>query len=136
MKQEELKVVSCACEQCKEMCRHSTCLPTPAEARILIRRGYGPRLARYEWTHTDVLPNAIGPAPKEHEGKTLNSTLSGRCTFLTDDDRCELHALGLKPLEGRLALHDRSWIAVRREVLQHWKGKRYESVACGLLNPT
>lgn len=28
-----------------------------------------------------------------------------RCTFLTPEGRCELHDKGLKPLEGRVALH-------------------------------
>ncbi len=108
------------------MCRHSACLPTPDEARTLIKAGYGPRLARYEWT-TDI-PNAIGPALKGFEGHILHLTKGGPCTFHLEDGRCELHALGLKPLEGRLAHHDRNWMAVRAQVLKTWLGKRYESV--------
>jgi hypothetical protein len=111
------------------MCQHATCLPTPEEARKLIAAGFADRLARYEWN--TPAPRAIGPAPAGLEGKTLQTTNLGRCTFFKND-RCELHTLGLKPLEGRIAHHSRPWVAVRTEALRTWGGKRYQSVSAAL----
>lgn len=111
------------------MCELSTCLPTPEEARSLIAAGLGHRLARYEWR--EPVPHAIGPAPAGNEGATLPSTRFGPCTFFRDK-RCELHALGLKPYEGRIAHHTRSWVAVRTTALRRWNGMRYKSVAAAL----
>ncbi len=121
---------SCACPRCVAMCRHSTCLPTPDEALTLIEQGYGARLARYEWIGCgSAVPNAIGPAPKGREGMTLYDTQQGACTFHLPDGRCELHDLGLKPLEGRLARHDRPWMPIRTAVLKRWVGDSYERVS-------
>jgi hypothetical protein len=100
------------------MCERSACLPTPREAAMLIDRGYGARLARYA-AHIAC----VGPAPQGSEGKTVHST-NGRCTFF-DGVRCELHALGLKPLEGRIAHHDRDWRVTRSTVLRHWRPADY-----------
>ena len=113
-----MQPVTCACARCRAMCEFSTCLPTEAEAQQLIDAGYGDRLATYRWPDS---PRAVtGPAPKGKEGQTLATTMSGACTFRLPDGRCELHDLGLKPLEGRLALHNRPWQMVRTEVLRHW----------------
>jgi hypothetical protein len=46
----------------------------------------------------------LSPAIKGYEGLSAPFTPIGKCTFLTRDDLCELHDLGLKPLEGRLAI--------------------------------
>ncbi len=111
------------------MCAHSTCLPTPDEAKKLIDAGYGDRLARYEWQGCGwAVPNAVGPAPKGKAGKTLSTTQAGECTFRLEDGRCELHDKGLKPLEGRLARHDRPWQPIRIEVLRHWVGHDPEAL--------
>lgn len=118
-----MKPVTCACARCKAMCKHSTCLPTPDEARQLIAAGYRNRLTLYEWTNCGwAVPNAVGPAPKGKEGQTQHTTQAGECTFRLPDGRCDLHKRGLKPLEGRLARHDRAWIPIRTEVLRHWVG--------------
>ena len=112
--------MDCQCERCKAMCANSTCLPTPEEARELIRRGYGPPLAAYHFAQS-----VVGPAPAGKEGWDLPHTLNGPCTFYKDG-LCEIHAI--KPREGRLSRHDVPWLAVRFEVLSHWKGKAFESV--------
>ena len=105
------------------MCATSTCFPTPVEVRALIKRGYAGRLARYETLAGD---RVVGPAPVDHDGSVL--ALSTRqCTFYRDG-LCELHDAGLKPMEGRLAHHDRHPLPVRLRVLSEWKGRRYESV--------
>ena len=120
----------CSCASCRAMCEQSTCMPTPGEARALIRAGHARRLARYEPRGSDVYA-FVAPAPTGHEGATLRTTNSGCCTFLSAG-RCELHEPGLKPLEGRLAMHDRPWPLVRKQVYFSWSGKRYASV-CAVL---
>lgn len=118
--------IECDCPACRSMCANSTCMPTPDEARALIRSGYAARLACYE-PHPDEVHAFVAPAPAGLEGATLRSTHSGACTFYSDRG-CELHAVGLKPLEGRLALHDRPWPSVRKQVYVLWSGRRYGSV--------
>lgn len=109
------------------MCAHSTCLPTPDEARALIKAGFGDRLARYEFLDGS---RVVGPAPVDHDGSVLSMT-DRRCAFFKDG-LCELHALGLKPMEGRLAHHTRDFRPIRHAVLATWKGKRYESICKAL----
>jgi hypothetical protein len=127
-----LAPVTCACEQCKAMCAESTCLPTPDEARELVRMGYGSRLATYDFGaaigRTDI--RFVGPAPKGHEGARDLRSPKGRCTFFTEDGRCEIHRH--KPLEGRLAHHTRNWQPIRVGMAAHWRGKRFDSVLAQL----
>lgn len=114
---------SCDCQVCQGMCANSTCLPTPQEVRALIKAGHGNRLATYTWGGKYY----IAPAPKGREGdRGLVSTKIGACTFF-DGKHCEIHGK-LKPLEGRLALHDRPWKPIRFHVMQTWRGKQFESV--------
>lgn len=117
--------ITCACDRCRDACARSTCLPTPDEARALIRAGLGDRLATYEFDGQRF----VGPAPKGQEGARglWHTRHEGGCTFF-DGRHCELHARGLKPLEGRLAHHDRPWLPVRLHVMAHWRGKQFESV--------
>lgn len=117
--------IACNCSACRSMCEHSVCIPTPDEARALIRLDPR-RMARYEFPAGSV----VAPAIKGKSG-TLLSTREGPCTFYGEHG-CELHDKGLKPLEGRLARHDRPWLPIRMEVMKHWRGKRYESVAAQL----
>lgn len=113
------------------MCAGSTCLPTPAEARALIQAGYGPRLATFKFSpHEDKL-RFVGPAPKGGEGARDVNNSRCACTFFDGKD-CELHALGLKPLEGRLAHHTRDWLEVREHVASTWRGKQFHSVTAAL----
>jgi hypothetical protein len=127
-----LTPIVCACEKCQAMCASSTCLPTPAEARELVRRGYGSRLATYRFEPDPQKLSFVGPAPAGMEGaRDLPHTRTGPCTFF-HGGRCDLHNPGLKPLEGRLAHHTRHWVPVRLHVAEHWRGKQFESV-CAML---
>ena len=122
------KEVSCNCAICKNMCANSTCLPTPDEARKLIDAGYATRLATYKFYPLDDGPRFLGPAPLgKHMSEDLKDTQS-RCTFYTDEGLCELHSLGLKPLEGRIAHHDRPWQPIRLVAMGSWKNKQFFSV--------
>ena len=125
--------ITCSCDGCKRMCAASSCLPTPAEARALIRRGYGARLSTYAFAPDPESMRYVGPSPKGQEGaRDLWNTACAACTFHTDDGRCELHDLGLKPLEGRIAHHDRPFQQVRLHVMATWKGRQFESVRAAL----
>jgi len=119
--------ISCACDKCKSMCSTSVCVPTPKEARELIRLGYASRLGVYKCSPIDDSSSFIAPATVGREGEVLNKTTSGPCTF-HKDGLCELHDKGLKPFEGRIAHHDRPWLEVRLQALKHWRGKTYQSV--------
>ncbi len=110
------------------MCNSSTCLPTPQEVRELLRRGYARRLATYRFMPDPTRLAVLGPAPRGQEGaEDLAHTQTGPCTFF-HDGLCELHEPRLKPLEGRLAHHSIPWQPVRMHVLEHWKGRQFDSV--------
>lgn len=108
-----MQPITCACEQCRAMCRNSTCLCSPDDVQRLIDAGFKDRLAAY------VFPagRAIGPAPASG-GREHSTTRMGACTFFSEG--CELHDAGLKPTEGQLAHHTRHWIEVRQAVMQQW----------------
>lgn len=110
----------CCCEKCKSMCAHSSCVPTPDEARALIKRGYADRMACFMQSRDGVVSRYVAPRFGADQA-------FGPCTFFRDG-LCELHDIGLKPLEGRLAHHSLNPSVVRSEVLRHWRGKTFESV--------
>lgn len=127
-----MKPATCSCGDCRSMCEHSTCLPTPDEARALIRAGHGARLATYAFAPDPSKLRFVGPAVRGSEGgRGLAHTRGGACTFYADG-KCSLHDAGLKPLEGRLALHDRPWLPVRMHVAATWKGRQFDSVLAAL----
>lgn len=123
--------ITCACDKCASMCAHSTCLPTPDEARALIRAGHAGKLAVYRFNGPDDAHAYIAPAIVGRESEVLPRTNLGPCVFFAGG-LCELHDAGLKPLEGRLAHHTRDWKAVRIEVMKTWRGKRFASVCAQL----
>lgn len=126
-----LTPISCACEHCAGMCARTTCLPTPDEARALIRAGFADRLATYRFWPQGAGMDYVGPAPAGQEGsRDLPNTKAG-CTF-HKGGLCELHDLGLKPWEGRVAHHTRDSQPIRQAVMRSWKGKQFDSVVATL----
>ena len=99
---------SCACEVCKDMCRRRPCWPKPQEAQALIDKGFGARLM-LDWWVGDGKDGGniylISPAIKGYEECRAPANPVGQCTFLKKNCLCELHSLGLKPFEGRVAHH-------------------------------
>lgn len=94
----------CECERCRIMCQYPCC-GTVEEMRRLIQNGYGDRLMLDSWQDA---PEMLKPALKGYENQSApwdTGSIEG-CTFWKDG-KCELHALGLKPLGGRIATHDR-----------------------------
>lgn len=112
----ERKECSCSCNTCKQMCMISACFPTPDEVENLIRLGYKDKLTPTIWVDIKTKRSYYLVAPVQ--------TPSG-CVFLTRDGLCQLHEARLKPLEGRLAIHNqvdnglREWVAAK---WASWKG--------------
>jgi hypothetical protein len=127
----KMKPIQCRCPKCVSMCAHSACVPTPQEAQALIRAGYAKRMAIYQPFIGSSEQAVIGPAVVGAEGGTRQRT-EGRCTFHTADGKCELHDLGLKPLEGRIAHHSRDWRVVRMQVNSKWSKPAFEQTAAVL----
>ena len=97
---------ACSCEACKNMC-HRPCWPTPAEAHALMDAGFAARLMADYWSAADHDIRILCGALKGCEGHAapyLPESEEG-CTFWNAQGLCDLHDLGLKPLEGRLAIH-------------------------------
>lgn len=118
---------ACACTTCVQMCEHRPCWPTPAEAQRIIKAGLGGRLMLDYWVGTPTT-DILAPAIVGREGKPAPFWPRGRCTFLTVDGKCELHALKLKPLEGRVAHHsmkDATAERVRRHIVRLWRGSQH-----------
>lgn len=116
--------ISCNCKQCQNMCRSSTCLCSPDGAQRLIDAGYGQRLAAYTFPGG----SAIGTAPKSG-GQKFNSTQQSSCSFFSESGGCELHNIGLKPLEGQLAHHTRYWVDVRKSVVRLWTPDEFSNLS-------
>jgi hypothetical protein len=109
------------------------CWASPEDAIKLIELEYGPMLMNDFWVgerydNDDEDIEILGPAVVGYEGKRANGfiTFSGPCVFLTSEGACELHSLGLKPLEGRLALHgmesNKSY-SIHKEIAMMWNNK-------------
>lgn len=84
------------------MCR-APCCGTPADIKKLIEHGYADCLMLDDWPGS---PYMLKPALKGHEAKWAPFEIlnSEGCTFWIDG-KCELHNLGLKPIQGKLAHH-------------------------------
>lgn len=95
----------CDCPECVAMCNNVPCWPTPIEAKRLMDAGYSNSLmvCKRTWPRERPAPVSIlSPANIYAAGK-VDPFEEGRCIFLTPDCKCTLHALGLKPIEGRIA---------------------------------
>lgn len=117
----------CACKICKSMCKSAPCWPTPAEARKLIKAGYGDKLMLENRRNLFLL----SPAMEYYEGKTAPLPfVEGRCVFLTTAGKCNLHKIGLKPVEGRLAdCTNDAQDDLRTLVLKTWDNKTGQNLA-------
>ncbi len=128
---------ACDCQSCQSMCAHTPCWPSPREAERLIREGYAGSLMLSEGDAGGGFA-VVSPAIAGHEGRAAPAVPKGACVFFTAERRCALHDLGLKPIEGRLAmcagasrpapddLHHRVamlWKTKRgRRTIEVWKG--------------
>lgn len=93
------KPISCKCEQCKNQCRISPCLGTPADIEKIIDAGYGNKIFLTTWA-AGVLMGVTSDFVMMYQAEMTDNG----CAFLVDG-LCSLHDLGLKPTEGRLSHH-------------------------------
>ena len=106
---------NCSCTKCVEMCANRPCWGIPKDIQHLIDLGYAKRLMQDYWAgnfngtsiDADNLDDyydiqIISPALVGHESGRSPFMPFGRCTFLTVDNKCEIHAC--KPTEGRKAI--------------------------------
>jgi|WetSurSiteA1Bulk_404760.scaffolds.fasta_scaffold69865_1 hypothetical protein len=126
--------IACDCEVCRSMCKTCPCWPTPEEARALIDAGYGKYLM-YDWwvggLYNDEWKDIgiLCPAEVGHERSMSSGWIKSRCTFFSDARGCKLHELGLKPIEGRLALcEDRTPEHLHRDVAQSWNNAEAQAL--------
>ena len=84
------------------MC-HSPCCGTTEDINKLMDAGYADRLMLDDLAGG---PHMIKPALKGFEGNRSPWAVQSNegCTFWKDG-KCELHDLGLKPIQGKLAFH-------------------------------
>lgn len=125
---ERFKEVQCACERCSRMCQ-GPCCGTPQEMRKIIEAGFGGRLMFDEGPGG---PDLLKPALRGFEGEYApwQTRSEDGCTFWKDG-LCELHDIGLKPIQGRLAHHDLSegeTVEIGLEISDSWKGPEAENV--------
>lgn len=116
---------ACACSECQAMCQRRPCWPTPQDAQRLMAAGYAGRLMIDWWfdREQDKTVFVLTPALAGFESGEAPAQPSGRCTFLNGDNLCDLHALDLKPTEGRLALcHDRTPPDLHEQIGRTWNG--------------
>lgn len=124
----------CDCEECSSMC-NGPCCGTAEEIKNLIKLGYANRLMLDDFPPG---PDLVKPALKGYEGKRSpwETRTEEGCTFWKEG-KCELHNLGLKPMQGSLAHHSQSreeqieiedfirdtWISGEdgTEVIEQWK---------------
>lgn len=132
-----IQPTECACENCQMMCR-APCCGSVEDFEKIIDAGYADKLM------FDNLPSVfdggylLKPALKGHEAQQSPwATFSeDGCTFWNADRRCDLHELGLKPTQGKIAIHNNpvnyydqfaqiskeDWESTRgKELIKRWK---------------
>ena len=117
----------CSCDTCAQMCKDRPCWGTPEDIKKIIDAGFRERLMIDYWVAS---PNIymLAPAIVGHENGNAPDYPEGRCTFLDANNLCELHTLGIKPTEGKIAVcreskpvDEPSHANVHREVAMTWK---------------
>lgn len=149
MKKPKFTESVCACAVCVGFCQKHPCLGTPEEAEKLLDAGFADRMMLDCWyypsmSHPEKTENVyrVQPAGKGNEGKQAGFWAPFKewpCTMLTEEGKCLLHDPGLKPLEGRVASHEKietghdeveklgAWLEAQwdtprgRRVVERWK---------------
>lgn len=116
MNLDKLTPVSCSCDKCVNICRTAPCIGTREDILKLVKSGYGNRL----------FPTVLAaPIVLTMFGKPVSIVASkfenGKCTFLTEENKCELHDIGLKPTEGKITIHSEPTdINVFKQIIETW----------------
>lgn len=103
---------ACDCEKCAGYCKSFPCRPLPDEVTLGMPAEVQARLMLNYLNGADGNVEHLQAGAVDYEGEHYPATAYGyfgfdrkamRCTFLTDDDKCELHGK-CKPFEGRKAI--------------------------------
>ena len=143
----KMEAVDCSCEECRSCCKRRICWGTPDDAQRIIDAGLGHRLmydwwvgGHYEntdWEADDFVYKNIDllcPASVGREGDRAHSGIvppDEPCTFYSELDGCELHALGIKPTEGKLTLicNPRETKGLHEWIAQQWNNPEAQALA-------
>lgn len=98
MKTTKRKPVECKCQTCRDMCRHTVCLGTPADILKIAEAGHLDKLIMTDWQ------TGVSKGMKPITMIQLRHYDNGHCVMLKNG-LCSLHAPGLKPTEGVLTHH-------------------------------
>jgi hypothetical protein len=109
---------SCACSLCRDMCKTVPCMGTPGDILRIINNGFIEKLIWTDWAAG--VKFGIDPVTMIQPRQLPN----GHCSFLTADNKCELHDKGIKPIEGKLAAHNVSGFRLSYVVARTWFFKR------------
>ncbi len=98
-KHTKLEVNECSCSKCVSMCKTAVCIGTPLDIARLIVAGHADKLCFTLWS--------AGKPWGDHRQIDMVQLefdkQKGCCTMLDGENKCRLHASGLKPSEGKLA---------------------------------
>ena len=114
------QIKACSCAKCISLCQNPGWF-APDEARRAIAGGFADRMMLDYWITSPqnvyVLAPAAGRCAKDRAPNTeelfgdmpmhmsiFNRPTKGRCTFLNEKNRCELHDSGFKPMQCIAAL--------------------------------
>lgn len=120
MTYKDLKTTECSCDECKSYCRYRVGWPTPQEATALMNSEHKTDLMLDYWVGDDVDIEIVAPAKAGYEGCLVPYNPRGHCTFLTEDEMCQIHDNGHKPIECRLSDHEKDIGDLHEHVSKLW----------------
>lgn len=145
------KITCFGCLWGKKMCQTNPCILTPQEAKALIDRGFSDRLMIDWWDKAGEnnqpefyfiscaiagYENTLAPVLPE-DPLALASWIRGSCTFLNQENLCELHDLNLKPLEGHVACCQKNHsnaLILHKAIIQQWNTPQYQEFVQYFMN--
>jgi hypothetical protein len=93
----------CDCQECREFCERTPCMGTPKEIAAIIVKEYAYPNRLVVSTENDPTLDFTVVKPR---GNHPTNPTQGTCVVYKDG-KCVLHDPGLKPIEGRVAVHDK-----------------------------
>src|SRR5262245_3835345 len=93
----------CDCSSCSALCERVPCMGTLKEIAAIIDHGYAQSGQLIISTNNDPSLDFTVVKPR---GDHATDPSQGTCVFYKEG-KCVLHGAGLKPVEGRAAIHDK-----------------------------
>ena len=93
----------CECQACRELCEHIPCMGTPKEIAAIIDQGYA---QSNQLVISPINDPSLDFTVVKPRGDDPTDPTRGKCVFY-EEGKCVLHEAGLKPIEGRVAIHDK-----------------------------